>query len=169
MRILVCAAGKHGSTEEIARAVAERMAEHGHETVLTAPEEAWPAQVDAAVLGSAVYVGRWLPAMRDLVEEHAEELRRLPVWLFSSGPVGDPPKPPEESPDGLRLAVLVEARGHRTLVGRLDRARLGLGERAIVRLLGASTDDCRDFAAVRAFADDIAAALAPSGAPVPTA
>jgi menaquinone-dependent protoporphyrinogen oxidase len=37
------------------------------------------------VLGSAVYVGRWLEPARRFVEEHADELAARPTWLFSSG------------------------------------------------------------------------------------
>jgi len=48
------------------------------------------------VIGSAVYMGRWLPAARDLIEGHREVLSAMPVWLFSSGPLGDPSVPVEE-------------------------------------------------------------------------
>jgi menaquinone-dependent protoporphyrinogen oxidase len=40
------------------------------------------------VLGSAVYVGRWLEAGACFVEEQADELAARPVWLFSSGRPG---------------------------------------------------------------------------------
>lgn len=59
---------------------------------------------DAVVLGSAVYVGRWLEPARELVDAHAEELAARPTWLFSSGPIGDPPKP--EADDAVQIAEI---------------------------------------------------------------
>jgi menaquinone-dependent protoporphyrinogen IX oxidase len=37
---------------------------------------------DAAVLGSAVHGGRWLPAAAQFVERNAAVLHERPVWLF---------------------------------------------------------------------------------------
>jgi menaquinone-dependent protoporphyrinogen oxidase len=50
-----------------------------------------PASFDAVVLGSAVYAGRWLDPARQYAALYADVLRARPVWLFSSGPIGNPP------------------------------------------------------------------------------
>lgn len=47
------------------------------------------------------------------------------------------------------------------LPGKIDKAALGFGERAIVAALRAPVGDFRDWDAVRAFADRIAGALQP--------
>ena len=44
-------------------------------------------------LGSAVYMGRWMKPGRELAQRQAAALAARPVWLFSSGPVGEPAKP----------------------------------------------------------------------------
>jgi menaquinone-dependent protoporphyrinogen oxidase len=54
---------------------------------------------DAVVVGSSIYTGRWLKPAKELVERNAEALRARPVWLFSSGPLGDPPKPEADPAD----------------------------------------------------------------------
>ena len=36
------------------------------------------------VIGSAIYMGRWLKTAREFVSEHVAELSAVPVWLFSS-------------------------------------------------------------------------------------
>ena len=57
---------------------------------------------------------------------------------------------------------LVEATGaleHRLFTGRLDRSGLGLGERAVVRVVGAAEGDYRDWDDVRQWAASIADAL----------
>ena len=42
----------------------------------------------AAVLGSAGYINHWLREATAFAERHRKELERLPMWLFSSGPLG---------------------------------------------------------------------------------
>jgi len=156
MKVLVTVASKHGSTDEIGHAIAQRLRARGLEVDEQKPNGPPLDDVDAVVVGSAVYAGRWLSPARSFVRAHLAELRQLPVWVFSSGPVGDPPTPPEEAREGSELAGLVHARAHRTLVGRLDASKLGLGERAVTRLIGASTEDRRDWEAIGRFADEIA-------------
>ncbi|WP_052091193.1 flavodoxin domain-containing protein [Modestobacter caceresii] len=119
-----------------------------------------PSSYDAVVLGSAVYAGRWLEPARHYAAEHATALRGRPVWLLSSGPIGAPPFPPDEPHDAEPIGSSVGARGHRVLPGRLDRALLGIGELAMVTALRAPDGDSRDWAAVQAWAEQIAEELA---------
>jgi menaquinone-dependent protoporphyrinogen oxidase len=81
------------------------------------------------------------------------------VWLFSSGPIGDPPKPAEDPVDAAGLVHACGAREHRVFAGRLERHRLGWGERAITVALRAPEGDFRDFAGIRAWAAQIAETL----------
>jgi menaquinone-dependent protoporphyrinogen oxidase len=81
------------------------------------------------------------------------------VWLFSSGPVGDPPKPTEDPVDASSLLERTGAREHHVFAGRLDRSRLSFGERAIAMALRAPEGDFRDWDDVRAWASGIADAL----------
>lgn len=128
MRVLVSAAIKHGSTAEIAERIAEtvRTALPDGAVVGVRPpaEIADVASYDAAVLGSAVYMGHW---MEDAVRAAARIATHPPrsVWLFSSGPIGDPPRPDEDPVDVRAIVTSTRARGHRVFAGRLDRHRLG--------------------------------------------
>jgi menaquinone-dependent protoporphyrinogen oxidase len=159
VRVLVTAASRHGATHEIASAVADGLSRRG----VTA--EARPAEelasldgYDAFVVGSAVYIGRWLEAAQRLVEDNAERLAEAPVWLFSSGPLGPPDKlKPEGDPvDVERFVVTTRAAGHRVFAGRLDRTLLGFGEKAVVVAVRAPEGDFRDWEAIDAFAGEIA-------------
>lgn len=165
LRVLVTAASRHGSTGEIADGIASVLRDQGlrcdvrpiHDLVDLEP-------YDAAVIGSAVYVGHWLPAARAFIRSHQQGLARLPVWLFSSGPLGDPPQPAGEPPDAAEIASSVDARGHVVLSGNMDRGALRLAERATVRLVHAPYGDSRDWGQITAFALTIARCLAVSPA-----
>jgi menaquinone-dependent protoporphyrinogen oxidase len=166
LRVLIVVASKHGTTAEIGTRLARDLADSvaGRAAGLTAvslPVEQLPdpEPYDAVVLGSAVYVGRWLESARHYAAEHVAVLRERPVWLFSSGPVGEPPFPPDEPHDAGPLARSVGARGHRVFPGRLEKGRLSLGERALVTAMRAPVGDFRDWAAVRAWAEEIAVEL----------
>jgi len=168
--VLVVVATRHGATEGIAEAITRDLpaTEAGSRVGLTAvvqraDHDPNPAGADAIVLGSAVYAGRWLEPAREYVSRHATVLRERPVWLFSSGPIGDPPFPPDEPHDVHPLVQLIGARGHRVFAGRLDKALLSWGERAMVTAMRAPLGDFRDWAAVRAWSEEIATALADQG------
>ena len=166
-RVLVVAASRHGSTAEIAAMLARGISESdaGRAAGITgvaipAEQHPEPSPFDAVVLGSAVYAGRWLDVAREYAAAHAATLRARPVWLFSSGPIGAPVLAEDEPHDAAPLAALTGARGHRVFPGRLDKARLSFGERAMATAMRAPTGDFRDWDGVRAWAAEIAAELA---------
>lgn len=161
MRMLVTAASRHGSTMEMASAIGRALTEIGLEVEVRPIHELdGVAGYRAVVVGSGVYMGRWLPEATEFVERHAVELRARPVWLFSSGPVGSPDPKPEGDPTGIdQLVAAVHARGHRTFTGRLDRGRLGIGERLVVSAVRAPEGDFRDWEALADWAKEIAVGL----------
>lgn len=162
MRILVSTASRHGSTGEIGTRIAEalRAGLPGNAVVdvLPAAEVDDATSYDAVVLGSAVYIGRWLDDARHVAATLATQPPR-PVWLFSSGPIGDPPQPDEEPVEVTGIAEATHARGHRLFAGRLDRHRLGFGERALVMALRVTDGDFRDWDAIDAWGAQIAGEL----------
>ena len=163
-RVLVTAASRHGSTHEIADAVARHLQEAAGDRGLTAAalhaeNHPDPAGFDAVVLGSAVYGGSWLEPARELAHQHAAVLRARPLWLFSSGPIGAPPYPPDEPYDTATLTGLLAPRGHRVFPGLLEPSRLSAPERAVVTAMRAPVGDFRDWDAVEAWAAEIAAEL----------
>lgn len=160
MNILVTAASKHGATAEIAAAIAAHLAELDLPADVRAPDEVTDmAGYDAVILGSAVYAGRWLASAKALVERCGPALRERPVWLFSSGPVGEPAKPDEPPADAAAMVDATGAREHRVLPGKIDKGELGLAERAIVAVVRAPDGDYRDWDALRAWVAGIAAQL----------
>ena len=160
MHVLVTAASRHGSTAEIAAAIRGHLVDRGLDASLLDPDRVTTLQpYDAVVLGSAVYAGRWTKPARELVERVADQWSECPVWLFSSGPVGDPLKPDDDTVDVAATMETTGARDHVVLPGRVDRSLLGFGERAIVRALHVPDGDFRDWAAVEDFARTVAESL----------
>lgn len=161
MRILVTAASRHGSTLEMASAIGSALTDIGLEVEVRPMQELdGVAGFNAVVLGSGVYMGRWLPEATEFVQRHAVELGARPVWLFSSGPIGSPDPKPEGDPVGIgELVAAIRARGHRTFTGRLDRGRLGIGEKLVVSAVRAADGDFRDWGALTAWAKEIAVEL----------
>ncbi|MCZ2860596.1 flavodoxin domain-containing protein [Blastococcus sp. VKM Ac-2987] len=166
LRVLVTVASRHGATAEIGAEIARTLStcDRGRAAGLVAvavpvQQHPDPAGFDAVVLGSAVYAGRWLEPAREYAATHASLLRTRRVWLFSSGPIGDPPFPPDVPHDVEPLTGLTGARGHGLFPGRLDKARLTFGERAMVTAMRAPVGDFRDWPAVAAWAEGVADAL----------
>lgn len=166
-RVLVVAASRHGATAGIAAVLAHSI-EHsvagraaGVSAVpMPADQRPDPTPFDAVVIGSAVYAGSWLGPAREYATAYAVILRARPVWLFSSGPIGEAPFPSDEPHEVAALAHLTRARGHMIFPGRLDPTRLSFGERAMATAMHVPVGDFRDWAAVRAWGEELAGHIA---------
>jgi menaquinone-dependent protoporphyrinogen oxidase len=158
MTVLVAYASKHGSTEGIAQAIADRLRELGEPVELGSVDEIRGIEgFRAVVLGSAVYAGSWMKEAVEFVHRSAEALAERPVWLFSSGPLGTEIEDEEEQPRQLaEIRGIVGPIDHRVFFGALDRDKLGFGERMLVKAVKAPEGDFRDWDAIRAWADEIA-------------
>lgn len=171
MHALVAYASRHHATAQMAQVIAEVLL-HPPDDIPDATVEVRSVDdvyeienFDAVVLGSAVYMGRWMKSARRFARDNEQALAGLPLWLFSSGPVGEPLAPAQEAADATVLAESLGARGTRTFAGRLRVAELGFGERSTMRLAHAAEGDYRDWGEIRAWAADIARALAAAAAP----
>jgi menaquinone-dependent protoporphyrinogen oxidase len=174
MRVLVVHASQFGATKGIADRIAEILVRRG----LSA--ETYPVTelsdltgANAVVMGSAVHAGHWLDDATRFVYRHQDELRQVPLWLFSSGPLGDravrSPQPDPKEVGAFR--ILVEPRGHVVFPGAYDKetadfSHSGLIERTVVSRL-MPEGDWRDWDAIDAWADAIATSLLGMAATVP--
>ncbi len=167
MNVLIAVASKHGATADIADEIARVLTRTGITTETRSCDTVNSLDgFDAAIVGSAVYAGRWRPDAKAFVTNHAAELESIPVWLFSSGPLGDPPKPDDIPVEVDDLKALVNARGHRLFAGRLVADHLSLGEKAIVKVVKAPYGDFRPWDTIDAWAGHIADVLAARKVPL---
>lgn len=173
MRVLVVHASQFGATRGIAERITTVLCRHGiAASTYPVTELAELGGAGAIVLGSAVHAGHWLDDATRFVYRHKDELRAMPVWLYSSGPLGDRAvKSPQ--PDPKEVAAfrnLIAPRDHRVFPGAYDRetadfSHMGIGDKIAGRLM--PEGDWRDWDAIDAWADEIAAALQPSATPAP--
>jgi menaquinone-dependent protoporphyrinogen oxidase len=171
MRALVTAASKHGATAEIAAAIGEGLRRRGLEVAVVPAELAGSVSgYDAVVLGSAVYGGHWLKPATELATHARDAFRSKQVWLYSSGPVGDPSRKlaqkmgadPVELP---KLTAAVHPREHRMFSGRLERRNLPFFQRAALFFFRGLEGDFRDWDEIDAWAEAIAESLMAAPAP----
>ena len=164
MRILVTAASKHGATQGIAEVIGYELEARGLDVTVTPVEDVGSVDgYDAVVLGSAVYLGKWRPEARELATREAEALSAIPVWLFSSGPIGGTsPDDVEDRRQGDQIGAAIGARDHRLFGGKLDRKELSFFERGPVKMAKLPDGDFRPWDQIRAWAAEIAGAMQPA-------
>jgi menaquinone-dependent protoporphyrinogen oxidase len=162
MTVVVAYASKHGSTEGIASAIAERLIEVGSPALAIRVDDVTDLEdATAVVLGSAIYAGSWMKEAVEFVHRFAEPLAERPVWLFSSGPLGEDVQDEEEQPRQLKeFEGIIGPIEHRVFFGALDRSKLGFAERMIVKAVKAPDGDFRDWDEIRAWAEAIGSDLA---------
>ncbi len=166
MRVLVSAASRHGATQAISHEIARQLRAAGHTAYTLDPIEVDDVDgVDAVVIGSAVYHGRWMPEARNLVARLRDQLGGRPVWLFSSGPVGDPLRPTAETVDAARIRRQTQALDHHLFAGRIDESTLTRTERVRVRRLQVADGDYRDWNEIRSWTSELASQLATQTSP----
>lgn len=159
--ILVTAGSKHGATLEIAKRIGETLQRHGHHVEVTPAEQVEDlGAYEVVVLGSAVYAGHWVESAKAVAEMIASSPARPKTWIFSSGPIGDPPKPEEEAVDVSEVSEGTSARGHRVFSGKIDKSSLSFAERAILVAVRAPEGDFRDWDDIEDWANEIARQLA---------
>lgn len=157
MKVLVAHASKHGSTREIAQEVADVLTGRGVDaTCVPADEVESVSGYDALVLGAAIYAGSWPKSAKKLVTKVVSEAPKVPSWVFSSGPVGNPLGPAEIPAGPRELAAKLHLCEHKVLPGALDRSKLSLLERGIVGAIKIDDGDYRDWDAVRDWGGRIA-------------
>jgi menaquinone-dependent protoporphyrinogen oxidase len=161
MKVLVTAGSKHGATHGIAEHIAKTLTARGHEVELLEPATVGDlAGYGAVVLGSAVYAGNWRKDATEFSERFAATLQTLPVWIFSSGPLGDKDDNQSKLNQQDALMESTGARNHTWFDGSLIKEDLSLGERAIVKVVRAPFGDFRDWDDIETWANNIADELA---------
>jgi menaquinone-dependent protoporphyrinogen oxidase len=166
--VLVAYASKHGSTREVADAVAIRLRERRWEVDLEPAADVTAVDGYAGVvLGAALYMGRPLADARRFLERHHADLASIPLAVFAMGPL----KNEEDDLAGSRKQI-DRALGRYGLSPDAEAVFGGVLDPAEHRFPfnHMPAGDARDWDAIHAFADRVHAAftsaMSPSGEPV---
>ena len=157
MRVLVTAASKHGATAEIAHIIGAVLKTEGVDADVIAPEQVERIEgYEAVVLGSGVYAGHWLKPAKEFVDRHEAELRERPLFIFSSGPVGEPAKESDEPAEIDMVDAATHPVDHQVFGGRLTPSQLGPFEKLVVKVVKAPMLDDRPWDEISDWAKEIA-------------
>ncbi|MDY7101779.1 MAG: flavodoxin domain-containing protein [Actinomycetota bacterium] len=160
MNVLVTYGSSRGGTAGLADMVGDELRERGLRVeVLPAAQIHTLAPYDGVVVGAAIYINRCHPDVRRFVRHHRAELRQMPTFFFSSGPLDDSATTDDIPPVGQveKLMDMVGAVEHVTFGGRLEPDAEGFVAGAMARKMAG---DFRDRAQVTAWADRVADEMA---------
>ena len=164
-QVLVTYATKYGGTAEIAERIGQVLREAGlRAEVLPTGRVGDLSSYKAVVLGSAVYIGQWRKEAVKFLKANETVLAEQLVWLFSSGPTGE--GDPVELTKGWRfpkaqqpIADRIGPRDIAVFHGVLDKKKLNLIEKWMIKNVKAPLGDFRDWDAITSWATAIADVL----------
>jgi menaquinone-dependent protoporphyrinogen oxidase len=163
--VLVAYATRHGSTQEVAEAVAATLRERRWEVDLRPAREVRSLEgYSAVVLGTALYMFRLHKDARRFLTRHREALSKRPVAIFAMGPFNND----EKEWQGVRAQLDKELAmfpwfapvAHEVFGGKFDPAKLRFPYNLVPYLRRLPASDIRDWNAIRAWASSIAEKLA---------
>jgi menaquinone-dependent protoporphyrinogen oxidase len=160
-RILIAYATRVGSTVEVATAIGERLSQEGFGVdVKSIKQEPNLDEYRAAILGSAIRMGSWLPEAVRYIEANQQVLRTMPVALFTVHMLNSGE---DEISRTNRLAYLDKIRPLLNqpeevyFEGKMDFSRLSLADRLISKMVKAEEADKRDWEKIRNWVPEILA------------
>jgi menaquinone-dependent protoporphyrinogen oxidase len=160
--VMVAYATKMGATREIAEAIGDELRKVGIQVTLSNANDVDSLDgYDAAVVGSALYMLRWRPEAIKVLTHQAKRGKRIPIWLYQSGPCdNDSDRTRVPTPKRvLRLATTIGAAPATTFGGRIEPGSAkGFLARKMAK--GPMGGDYRDFDVIRQWARGIAEKLA---------
>jgi len=164
-KVLVTYSSKYGATAEIAERIGEVLRQSGLQgdvMPVKSVKDLKPYQ--AVVLGSAAYMFRWRGDAVLFLKKNEKRLSELPVWLFSSGPLGkgDPVEllKGQRYPKALQPYInAIKPRDIALFHGSVDMNKLNFFEKFSFQKTPAMQGDFRDWESITSWAKTIALAL----------
>ncbi|HEV2135491.1 MAG TPA: flavodoxin domain-containing protein [Terracidiphilus sp.] len=162
--ILVAYATRTGSSEEVARSLAEALRSHGLPVDLRRAADVHSIdQFTAVAICAALYAGRLHKDVRRFLSEHRAVLAKIPVALFVLGPVHSD----EKEWAGARQQLEKELKRFPWLSpvlqeivgGKFDPARLGFPFNVLPALRKMPASDVRDWKLIQRLLNEMAVHL----------
>jgi menaquinone-dependent protoporphyrinogen oxidase len=163
-KILILYASRAGSTAEIANAIGQQLCSAGFSAEVRPIEQASTLDGYAAVvLGSAVRYGTWLPEMVKFMERQKPALQKLPAAFFTvcmKASQHSASAKTEMAQYSSAARAVFTPKTETFFAGKIDLAKLSFFDRLMVKAVKSPVGDLRDWAAIRAWAGELAKLLA---------
>ncbi len=158
-KVLVTYASKYGSTGGVAEAIGKELCAKGvNADVVLIKNANNIGSYQGVVIGSAIYMGKWMSDAIDFVNKNQDILRQMPVAYFLvcmtlSQPTEEKRAQVLSYMDPiLKAAPKIKPVGIGTFAGALDYNNLSWLNKKILRSKGTPEGDFRDWNAIRAWA-----------------
>lgn len=157
LTIMVGYATRYGSTAEIADTIAEELRALGYivDCIPLPMARDELERYKAVILGSPLYMGKWLAEAREYVSRERVALGRMPVAVFSVGYTfrDQSPSVIQAGCDALSdITTFIPIRDHAFFPGKVDLEKVSPADRAILSLAKVTPGDFRNEEMVRAYA-----------------
>lgn len=161
-RVLVTYASKYGSTGGVADAIGKELCGKGLAADVALIRNAGDlGSYQGVVVGSAIYMGKWMPEATDFVKQNRDILRRIPVAYFL---VCITMAQPTEKKRAKALSYMepimkavpeIRPLGIGTFAGALDyNNKISWLYKQILKAKGAPEGDFRDWNSIRSWAQE---------------
>ena len=158
-RVLVTYASKYGSTGGVADAIGKELCSKDVAADVVLIKNAGNiSSYQGVVIGSAIYMGKWMPEAVDFVKKNRDILRQVPVAYFLVCMTLSQPTEKNRAEvlsymDPILKAVPeIKPVGIGTFAGALDYNNLSWLNKKILKSKGSPEGDFRDWNAIRAWA-----------------
>ena len=158
-KVLVTYASKYGSTGGVANAIGKELCSKGTTADVVLIKNAGSiTSYQGVVIGSAIYMGKWMPEAVDFVKKNRDILRQVPVAYFLVCITMSPPTEKNRAKvlsymDPILKAVPeVKPVVIETFAGALDYNNLSWLNKKILKSKGSPEGDFRDWNAIRTWA-----------------
>lgn len=165
--VLVAYATRYGSTQEVAEAVAATLRERGLAVDIQPMRDVRTLdQYRAVVLGAPLYMFHWHKDALHFLERYRAALTQRPVAIFALGPFQAEEKDFQEVRGQLdkelaKFPWLTPA-AIAIFGGKFDPTKLTFPHNLLPALKNMPASDVRDWTAIRAWANDMAAQFQPA-------
>lgn len=157
-KVLVAYASKCGSTGEVAQAIAQTLCERGMTVDVRRVDEVSDVEAyDAFVVGSAIRMGSWLGEAKRFVETNVATLNAAPTAFFTVHMLNLDDSEESRAARAAYVApvhAIVQPQAEAFFAGKLDLDRMSFVDRMISKMMKATNEDKRDWAAIEAWAGE---------------
>ena len=159
LKVLVVYASRCGSTAEVGQALADQLCQRGATVDVRAVEDVQDVTAcDAVVLGSAIRMGKWLPAALQFVECNAATLQAKRTAFFTVHMLNTDDS---QASRQARAAYVESVHAMMTpqyeafFTGKMDMSKLSFVDRMVAKMVKSKDEDRRDWPAIRAWGQQI--------------